>query len=382
MPDKDDLMGLIERAWQLEARQIALSTALELASRKLAFYESYAGTLDKAAGALESILRPTSGTNGPVLSSAPIQQEHRLEGTQAGTQTSSPTVGPRLSAMSPAAVDLGQTLTPQANGRTAGSPEKKPSVQGADRSSAEAPSSTVAVLPQEATPQSAVDGAAVRAIVDRAVSDERLRLAQRIHDGLTQEVTSLVLGLEATQRDLAKDSAAAGEGLARARQSARSCLSEARRFLVELRSEPPVATGLVIALQRLVEEFRQEEGLPVSFQWSGPYPSVCRDVEHAVLGVVQEALTNARKHSQAETIVVSFRFAADVIEGMVFDDGQGFDPVQAENAARRGDSFGIVCMRQRMEALGGMLCLDSTPGKGARVELQVPLGQGTPCTLR
>lgn len=372
MPHQDDLVGLIERAWQLELRRIALSTALELASRKLAFYEGYVGSLDQASGALERVLRPAPSETWPAHAPALPVRAHRPR--SAGSAAPSLGMSSCTTAATPRS-DLGPPQAEQAAPCLKAEPDHEASAR-TDYSCTEQACSSAQNRPAMAFDQ-ACDKVSVGSVVNQDVRQERLRLAQRIHDGLTQEVTSLVLGLEATQRAMAKDPLAVAEGLAQARQSARSCLSEARRFLAELQSEPPAATGLLIALQRLVEEFRQEEGLPVSFQWSGSYPDVSRDVEHGVLGVVQESLTNAKKHSRAQTIVVSFHFSADAIEGLIFDDGQGFNPVHPERAFSRGDAFGLVSMRQRMDALGGELRLDSAPGKGTRVELRVPLGQGT-----
>jgi signal transduction histidine kinase len=205
-----------------------------------------------------------------------------------------------------------------------------------------------------------------------AVLSERARLAREIHDTLAQQLTAVVLQLEAAEGLVGRDAARAHTAVETARGMARSALQEARRSVWDLRPTPLEATGLVAALAAEVERWRERSAVPGSFRANGiPRPlALSPAAEVALLRILQEALTNIARHSDARRAEVRLTRQGDSIQLTVADDGCGFAP---ESEVRVG-SFGLLGMTERARLAGGSLELDSTPGKGTTVSVVVPLG--------
>jgi signal transduction histidine kinase len=205
-----------------------------------------------------------------------------------------------------------------------------------------------------------------------AVLSERARLAREIHDTLAQQLTAVVLQLEAAEGLVARDDARARTALDAAREMARSALQEARRSVWDLRPTPLTATGLVAALAAEVDGWRERSGVPAAFQADGlrrPL-SLSPVAEVALLRILQEALTNVGRHAGARRVAVRLERAGDDVRLTVEDDGDGFD---VERGAGEG-SFGLVGMAERARLAGGHLVVTSTPGHGTILSVQLPLG--------
>ena len=206
-----------------------------------------------------------------------------------------------------------------------------------------------------------------------AVLEERTRLAREIHDTLAQQLTAIVLQLEAAEAFVERSPGRAGPMVITARDLARSALQEARRSVWNLRPAPLDATGLVAALDREVRRWRQYSGIPARLRAEGlPNPLPLQPaVEVALFRIVQEALANAARHSNARRVEVSVARVDGALEVCVADDGEGFD---AERSPQRG-SFGLMGMGERARLAGGLLELSSRPGEGTRVVVRLPLGE-------
>ena len=147
-----------------------------------------------------------------------------------------------------------------------------------------------------------------------------------------------------------------------------------RSLALELRPTMLDTLGLETALRWLAERHEQRTGSEVLVDalLSGPPPSA--DLTIACFRVAQEALTNVVRHAQARHVWIELRQDESVLELVVRDDGVGFavTPTQ-EQAARRG-SLGLLGMKERMQILGGILDVESEPGRGTRIRASVPLG--------
>jgi signal transduction histidine kinase len=206
-----------------------------------------------------------------------------------------------------------------------------------------------------------------------AVLSERARLAREIHDTLAQQLTAVVLQLEAADGFVGRDEGRAQAALDTARDMARSALQEARRSVWDLRPTPLTATGLVAALAAEVDHWRERSEIAATFRADGirrPL-SLSPTAEVALLRILQEALTNVGRHSGAKLVAVRLERMADQVRLTVEDDGAGF--VTARDA--REGSFGLVGMAERARLAGGRLTVMSTPGKGTTLAVQVPLGE-------
>lgn len=202
------------------------------------------------------------------------------------------------------------------------------------------------------------------------ILEERQRLAREIHDTVAQEFTSIVLNLEAAEGAANGAGGALGKHLGEARGAARRGLNEARRLVAALRPELLDGRSLGEALERLAERWSEESGVTARLQLAEEPATLSREVEATVLRAAQEALANVRKHAAACEVTVTFSRIGDLVVLDVQDDGRGFVPEEARPG--RGEHFGLLGMRERAEQLGGRLLVESAPGEGTTVVLELP----------
>ncbi len=204
-----------------------------------------------------------------------------------------------------------------------------------------------------------------------SVAEERARLARELHDSVTQTLFSLTLAAESAAALAAGSGsdAALSEQLDRVRELARTGLDEMRSMVGTLRPADLDAEGLAEALRKRVDLLRRVHDVRLSLRTRGPARVRDRTVEREVLLVASEALANALQHAAASAIEVTLDTGGDTVRLVVADDGTGFDL-----AATRRDShrLGLTSMRERAEALGGTVHVDTAPGRGTRVTLEVP----------
>lgn len=197
---------------------------------------------------------------------------------------------------------------------------------------------------------------------------ERQRLAREIHDTLAQGLSSIVMLARAAEAALPADPQAAAERIGEVGRTAAENLAEARRFVRALTPPALDDATLAEALRRL------SAGRGAVFHLDGePYPLPV-EAEVALLRLTQEALANAVRHAAAGRIAVTLSYLDDEVTLDVFDDGVGFDPRELADPTGTG-GFGLHGMRERIEALGGSLTVESAPGEGTAVAVSLPLGE-------
>jgi len=206
-----------------------------------------------------------------------------------------------------------------------------------------------------------------------AQEDERRRIAADLHDGLGQNLTTMLLRLAVIQESAVSD--AVRENAAALREIASSSLEELRTLVRETR--PPILDdlGLAAALERQLADVAAATRLVASFSWpEGEDRRFPSEIETAVYRVVQEAVTNAARHAAASRIEVSLSATAATLTATVRDDGKGFDVRAALQPTRQ--PFGLLGMRERVAAVGGAVDVTSEPGRGTVVEARIPLPRG------
>jgi signal transduction histidine kinase len=214
---------------------------------------------------------------------------------------------------------------------------------------------------------------------DLAVTSERERIAREMHDGLAQ-----VLGYVSTKSQAVEQLLAAGRvadarlQMAELGAAARSVYVDVREAILGLRSPISPGLGLVGAIEDYARRFADASGIGVTVEATGAarVTALGSAVELQVFRVVQESLTNVRKHAGAGRVVISLDRVADELRVEVADDGRGFlDP--ADDA---GDwpRYGQAAMRERAAAVGGRIAWKNAAKGGGLVtlELPVPAGQG------
>jgi len=213
----------------------------------------------------------------------------------------------------------------------------------------------------------------------RAVREERERLAREMHDGVAQVLGYLHLKAQATRLALAQP---AGPNIGKAQaelediaERAREGYVDVRETILGLRETISPAVGFTGTIRQYLRKLSQQSGFEVDLQTSKtPLPALAPNAEQQLLRVVQEALTNARKHSGLDRARVRLEKQPGEVLIVVEDDGKGFDPAGVEREDSR--SFGLKIMRERVEKAGGRLEIESTPGEGTRVRVRIAVSQG------
>ncbi|UBU13860.1 sensor histidine kinase [Nonomuraea gerenzanensis] len=210
-----------------------------------------------------------------------------------------------------------------------------------------------------------------REATEAAVRAERRRIARELHDVVAHHITvinALVGGARAT---LPPEQQVTRDALESAEQTARQAMSEMRRLLDVLRADgtegPDAATGVgADRLPALIKEARSA-GLPADLTVTGEPVELPAAVDHAVYRIVQEALTNTRKHAAGARASVRLAYVASAVEVEVLDDGipkDGGTP-----------GFGLGGMAERVALCGGRLSTGPRPEGGFRVHARIPLEQ-------
>jgi signal transduction histidine kinase len=208
-----------------------------------------------------------------------------------------------------------------------------------------------------------------------AQEEARKKLARDLHDGPTQSVSAIAMRVNLAQRILMKDPKAAGEELARIEELARRTTKEIRHMLFTLRPLVLESQGLVAALQSMADKIREtySQNVIISVE-----QNILTNFEVGKQGVVffivEEAVTNARKHARAEHIWVNLRsFEKEMALLEVRDDGVGFDVAAVNRSYDQRGSLGMVNLRERTELVNGVMNIQSSSGKGTRVQVYIPL---------
>ena len=203
---------------------------------------------------------------------------------------------------------------------------------------------------------------------EAGVLDERQRMAREIHDTLAQGLTGIITQLQAAGRD-GQDPAERQRHFAAAVTLARESLTEARRSVHALRPEALETALLSDALAAVAERWADRSGVPVQVTVTGTVRPLTPEAESALLRTAQEALANVARHAAATRAGLTLSYMDDEVVLDVRDDGRGFGPAGAAGPA---GGFGLVAMRQRIEALSGRLDVESEPGLGTAISARVP----------
>ncbi|WP_223166564.1 GAF domain-containing sensor histidine kinase [Nonomuraea sp. SYSU D8015] len=196
-----------------------------------------------------------------------------------------------------------------------------------------------------------------------AMLEERNRVARELHDAVTQKLFSLRLSAQAAGAMLEQAPDKAAVELERVQRLAGEALSELRAVIVELRPAELDRHGLSETLRKHVRLLDRLHPSVVAFECA-ELPPLDSAVEVAVLRVAQEALHNALRHSGATHVLVRLSYEDGKLVLIVRDDGSGF-----EQAESRG--LGLVSMRDRAESVGGVMTVESSPGRGTTVRVEV-----------
>jgi signal transduction histidine kinase len=202
---------------------------------------------------------------------------------------------------------------------------------------------------------------------------ERKQLAQEIHDGPMQELSSVILLMELYKRILKDDAERAESELARAKEQALECLQELRHFAYELRLTDLEKLSLLEELRRYAKEFQNRTGISVSLDLGPMKQGLPLSVKKNLYRIVQEALTNVRRHAKASKVDIRLETAEEQLELSIVDNGQGFNVQEALDRAQSEKRFGLLGIQERAYLMGGTLEIESAPGQGSDLRIVLPL---------
>jgi signal transduction histidine kinase len=210
---------------------------------------------------------------------------------------------------------------------------------------------------------------------ERAIVDERERIARELHDGMAQVLGYVNTKAMAVRIMLQKGQIqAADRQLGQLEEAARGLFVDVREAILGLKMTGEVGTSLSLAINTYVEQFIRLSDIPVvvNIQPKVQELSLPADTELQLLRIIQEGLSNIRKHANASRVWLNLQVKDGLLDLQLRDDGQGFDPDSISKNDRL-DHYGLDSMRERAAAIGATLVLDSEIGSGTEILVQLDL---------
>jgi PAS domain S-box-containing protein len=206
----------------------------------------------------------------------------------------------------------------------------------------------------------------------QAQEEERRRISREIHDGLGQLLTAIKFNLEILEDGIPAE-AEASTRIAEVKQLLDNVMKEAREISANLMPSVLDDFGLPPGLQSLCEQFAKGTGLKVAFHEHGLKERLKPDVEIGIYRIVQEALTNIAKHAHAKEVEVQIVSDSKRLRLMIEDDGKGMDVMSPSRKPAGVGGTGLVSMRERAASFSGTFMIDSSPGNGTLINVEIPL---------
>jgi signal transduction histidine kinase len=200
-----------------------------------------------------------------------------------------------------------------------------------------------------------------------AQSHERNRIARELHDTLAHTLSSVAVQLEAVKTLFDSNSDEAKSLLTKSLENTRNGLKETRRTLKDLRASELETFGLTRAITNVLSSTKERTGINVTTAISEGMDSLPDEINHCLFRVVQEAVENIVRHSNAKNVSIKLFSKNNEVHLQISDDGVGIN----NNVITKKDNFGIQGMRERVEALGGYFSVSGNPSKGTLIDVSI-----------
>lgn len=209
-----------------------------------------------------------------------------------------------------------------------------------------------------------------------AQEEERKRIARELHDDTAQALATLLVGIQTADEALPPSAAEAKDALDRIKPQATRALEEMRKMILDLRPSALDDLGLASAIRWYAETSLEPAGVAVSCTVSGREKRLPGPLETALFRMAQEAINNVARHADARRARLQVRFADSQVVIDVEDDGKGFDVEEVVASSDETRGLGLLGMKERAALFGGRVQIESTPGRGTRVHIEVPVQDG------
>jgi signal transduction histidine kinase len=203
--------------------------------------------------------------------------------------------------------------------------------------------------------------------------DVRKELARDFHDGPAQTMSAIIMAIELVETVPEPIPESVAMGLAELRTMATKTLHQVRNMIFELRPVILKTQGLEPALHSYVERLREADAMNIHLKTEGLEERLPPRLEEICFSIIQEAINNVKRHADEENVWLTAIRRGDEFQVLVKDDGEGFDLAEIERAYDRQGKLGLLNMRERAEMIGGRLSIESAPGEGTTITLNVPL---------
>lgn len=210
--------------------------------------------------------------------------------------------------------------------------------------------------------------------VIQAQEDERKHLAAELHDGVAQSLAGMLTQLQICQAMLGAGHVEdASEQLGNLRKVVGDNVKEIRQIIFNLRPSSLDDLGLIPSIENYIKRFEREHALRVAFTVSNTGRRLPSTLETTAFRIVQEALTNVKKHAQAEQVWIKLTIDSHHVTLIVADDGQGFSWNDVTHKLVTGEAHGLAGMRERATLLGGSFKVSANEPRGTSIRVEIPI---------
>jgi PAS domain S-box-containing protein len=210
--------------------------------------------------------------------------------------------------------------------------------------------------------------------VQRAQEEERRRIARELHDDLGQRLSGMKFNIEVFEDTIPRTNGETLEKLRHLKEQIDAMITEIRRLSANLHPAVLDDFGLVVALELLCGDFQKVQQIKIGFEpQNRNMTRFDPHVEIALFRIVQEALANIGKHSGASTVNLRLGMDDGSVRLTIRDDGTGFNPAAVRRTKDSNRGLGLISMRERTQELGGTCRIESMPGKGTTITVEIPV---------
>ena len=214
-----------------------------------------------------------------------------------------------------------------------------------------------------------------------AQEEERKRISRELHDVIAQTLTGINIRLTTLKKEASLNTKGLERNIARTQKLVERSVDIVHRFARELRPAVLDDLGLIPALHSYVKAFSQRTRIHVHLQAFAGVEALDIAKRTVFFRVAQEALTNVSRHAHARRVKLNIQKIAEGVSMKIKDDGKSFQ-VDRVLGGDGGKRLGLLGMRERVEMVGGTFCVESAPGKGTTVQVEIPFNKAQPGALK